>query len=118
MRKVVSQKKKAWLDLLSAKTDHRGQREDVLKVKLKVTENTDDEGHLLNEKNYMKKRWKNYYESDFARENRVADDDVTATEYMIDDGNESEVTVDEIIKAPKHMKVGKAAGYDRVHHLN
>ncbi|GBP50361.1 hypothetical protein EVAR_32606_1 [Eumeta japonica] len=32
-----------------------------------------------------------------------------AEKYMIDDGNESEIT-----KAQKRMKVGKAAGYDRV----
>ncbi|GBP63513.1 RWD domain-containing protein 1 [Eumeta japonica] len=41
-------------------------------------------------------------------------DNVTVTEYMIDDGNESEITIDEIMKALKCMKVGKAAGYDRV----
>ncbi|GBP43766.1 hypothetical protein EVAR_28941_1 [Eumeta japonica] len=33
---------------------------------------------------------------------------------MIDDGNESEITTDEIMKALKRMKVGKAVGYDRV----
>ncbi|GBP61784.1 hypothetical protein EVAR_96029_1 [Eumeta japonica] len=44
----------------------------------------------------------------------VADDNVTATEYMIDDGNESEMTIDEIVEALERMKVEKAAGYDRV----
>ncbi|GBP63058.1 hypothetical protein EVAR_87430_1 [Eumeta japonica] len=34
--------------------------------------------------------------------------------YMIDDGNKREITMDEIMKALKRMKVGKAAGYDRV----
>ncbi|GBP50136.1 hypothetical protein EVAR_42817_1 [Eumeta japonica] len=33
---------------------------------------------------------------------------------MIDDENESEITMDEIMKALKRMKIGKAAGYDRV----
>ncbi|GBP70209.1 hypothetical protein EVAR_7475_1 [Eumeta japonica] len=49
-----------------------------------------------------------------ALEDAVADDNVSATEYVIDEGNESEITMNEIIYALKHMKVGKAAGYDRV----
>ncbi|GBP52396.1 hypothetical protein EVAR_4679_1 [Eumeta japonica] len=53
-------------------------------------------------------------ESIFACGDTVADDNVTATEYMIDDGNESEITMDEIMKALKRTKVGKAAVYDRV----
>ncbi|GBP82686.1 hypothetical protein EVAR_27012_1 [Eumeta japonica] len=32
---------------------------------------------------------------------------------MIDDGNEREITMDDILKALKRMKVGKTAGYDR-----
>ncbi|GBP62353.1 hypothetical protein EVAR_42097_1 [Eumeta japonica] len=44
----------------------------------------------------------------------VADDNVTATEYTIDDGNESGITMDEIVKALKRRRIGKAAGYDRV----
>ncbi|GBP29378.1 hypothetical protein EVAR_22750_1 [Eumeta japonica] len=50
----------------------------------------------------------------FGCEDTVAKDNFTTTEYKIDDGNESEITMDEIMKALKHMKVGKAAGYDRV----
>ncbi|GBP70996.1 hypothetical protein EVAR_57763_1 [Eumeta japonica] len=42
------------------------------------------------------------------------DDNVNATKYMIDDENESEITMDEILKALKCTKVGKAPGYDRV----
>ncbi|GBP55009.1 hypothetical protein EVAR_34484_1 [Eumeta japonica] len=61
-----------------------------------------------------KERWKNHIESVFACEDTAEDDIVTATEYMIDDGNESEITMDESIKALKRMKVGKATGYDRV----
>ncbi|GBP31049.1 hypothetical protein EVAR_77344_1 [Eumeta japonica] len=34
----------------------------------------DDDGHLLNEENNVKGRWKNYFERLFAREDRVADD--------------------------------------------
>ncbi|GBP40273.1 Transposon TX1 uncharacterized 149 kDa protein [Eumeta japonica] len=74
----------------------------------------DDDGHLLKEENNVKERWKNYFENVFACEDTVADDDVTATEYMIDDRNESEITIDEIMKALKYLKVGQAAGYDRV----
>ncbi|GBP25037.1 hypothetical protein EVAR_19517_1 [Eumeta japonica] len=51
---------------------------------------------------------------EFWTEDTVVDDNATATEYMIDDGNESEITLYEIVKAIKHMKVEKAAGYDRV----
>ncbi|GBP35239.1 hypothetical protein EVAR_19459_1 [Eumeta japonica] len=59
-------------------------------------------------------RWKKYFESVFTCEDTVADDNVNATEYMIDDGNENEITIDEIMKAQKATKVGKAYGYDRV----
>ncbi|GBP11106.1 hypothetical protein EVAR_79765_1 [Eumeta japonica] len=44
----------------------------------------------------------------------VANDSVITTECTIDDGNESEITMDEIMKALKRMKVGKAAGCDKV----
>ncbi|GBO98692.1 hypothetical protein EVAR_103831_1 [Eumeta japonica] len=71
----------------------------------------DNDGQLLNKENNVKERWKNYFESVFACEDTVADSDVTATEYIIEDTNESEITMNEIIKAPTRMKVGKAAGY-------
>ncbi|GBP39899.1 hypothetical protein EVAR_83034_1 [Eumeta japonica] len=48
------------------------------------------------------------------RYSEFAVDNLTATEYMIDDGNESSITMDEIIKAIKHMNVRKSAGYDRI----
>ncbi|GBP55219.1 hypothetical protein EVAR_36802_1 [Eumeta japonica] len=73
-----------------------------------------DDGHLLNEENNVKESWKNYFDSVFAYEDTVADENIIATEYIIDDGNENEIVIDEIIKALKCMKVGKAAGYDRV----
>ncbi|GBP87514.1 hypothetical protein EVAR_86551_1 [Eumeta japonica] len=38
VRKVVSEKKKVWLDLLSEKTKHRVQRKDILKDKLQYAE--------------------------------------------------------------------------------
>ncbi|GBP40629.1 hypothetical protein EVAR_32671_1 [Eumeta japonica] len=44
----------------------------------------------------------------------VTDDNVTETENMIDDGNESQITVAEIMKTLGGIKVGKAAGCDRV----
>ncbi|GBP20598.1 hypothetical protein EVAR_93712_1 [Eumeta japonica] len=74
----------------------------------------DDNGHLLNEENNVKERWKNYFKSIFACEDTVVDDNITATEYMIVDGNESEITMDEIMKALKRMKVRKIAEYYRV----
>ncbi|GBP57380.1 hypothetical protein EVAR_27411_1 [Eumeta japonica] len=73
-----------------------------------------DDVHLLNEENNVKWRWKNYDESVFACENTVADDNVTATKYMIEGGNESEITMDEVMIALKCMKIGKAVRYDRV----
>ncbi|GBP15545.1 hypothetical protein EVAR_9320_1 [Eumeta japonica] len=73
----------------------------------------DDNGCLLNEEMHVKERWKIYFESVYACEDRVADDNVTAAEYMIDDGNESEITMDEILKALKRMKVRKTSGYDK-----
>ncbi|GBP55253.1 Transcriptional repressor CTCFL [Eumeta japonica] len=42
------------------------------------------------------------------------DDKITAIDYMIDDENENAIIMDEIMKALKHMKVGKVAGPDRV----
>ncbi|GBP71600.1 hypothetical protein EVAR_10813_1 [Eumeta japonica] len=74
----------------------------------------DDDRCLLNEENRTKERCENYFEGVFACEDTVADDSVTATEYMNDDGNEREITMNEIMKALKRMNVGKAAGYDRV----
>ncbi|GBP15357.1 hypothetical protein EVAR_80537_1 [Eumeta japonica] len=73
----------------------------------------DDDGHLLNKENNVNKRGKNYFESVFAYE-ETAHENVIATEYIIHEGNESEITMDEIMKALKRMKVGKAAGYDKV----
>ncbi|GBP35552.1 hypothetical protein EVAR_17413_1 [Eumeta japonica] len=38
VKKVVSEEKKAWLDSVSAKTNHREKRKDILKYKLKDAE--------------------------------------------------------------------------------
>ncbi|GBP39656.1 hypothetical protein EVAR_25480_1 [Eumeta japonica] len=84
--KVVDKKKKAWLDLLSTKANYRVQRKEILKDKLKYAENTCKD---------LKIRAKEF-----------ADYHVTATEYMIDDENESEITMDKIMKALKRMKGG------------
>ncbi|GBP34389.1 hypothetical protein EVAR_7442_1 [Eumeta japonica] len=67
----------------------------------------DDDGHLLNEENNLKERWKKLFKSVFAKEDSVVDDKVIASEYMIDDGNENEITMDKIMKAPKRMKIGE-----------
>ncbi|GBP68258.1 hypothetical protein EVAR_48624_1 [Eumeta japonica] len=64
---------------------------------------------VMNNESHVKERWKNYLESVFA-----CDDTVTETECMIDDGNEREITTDEIMKALKRMKVGKATRYNKV----
>ncbi|GBP14876.1 hypothetical protein EVAR_75457_1 [Eumeta japonica] len=81
MRKVVSENKKAWLDLLSLqRTTTECKEKNILKDKLKDGE--------------------------------ITDDNVTATEYMIHDENESEITMNEIMKVLKRMEVRKAAGYD------
>ncbi|GBP50110.1 hypothetical protein EVAR_17371_1 [Eumeta japonica] len=74
----------------------------------------DDNGHLLNEENNVKAHWMNNFESIFTCKDTVAYDKVITTECTIDDRNESEIMMDEIMKALKRMKVGKAAGYDRV----
>ncbi|GBP08001.1 hypothetical protein EVAR_78124_1 [Eumeta japonica] len=93
-------------------------RENRARVPL-CKEHTDTNGfkaggeHFLNKENNMKELWKNHFGSVLACEDTVADGNVTATEYMIDDGNESEITMDEILKALKRTKVGKAAGYGR-----
>ncbi|GBP34112.1 hypothetical protein EVAR_28246_1 [Eumeta japonica] len=64
--------------------------------------------------NIVKERWNNYFESIFPCKDTVADDYVTATENMIDDGKDSKITMDEIMRALKCMKFGRAARYDRV----
>ncbi|GBP79919.1 hypothetical protein EVAR_75291_1 [Eumeta japonica] len=70
----------------------------------------------LNEENNLKERWKNYFKNILECEYTVADDNVTATEYsyMHDDGNDREIMTDQIMKELKRIRVGKAAGYDRV----
>ncbi|GBP77760.1 hypothetical protein EVAR_98453_1 [Eumeta japonica] len=59
-----------------------------------------------------KKSARRIFSKAFTCECTVTDDNVTATEYMINDGNESKITMDEIMKALKPMTVGKAVGYD------
>ncbi|GBP47533.1 hypothetical protein EVAR_30623_1 [Eumeta japonica] len=68
-----------------------------------------DNRSLFNEESHVKEHWKNYFETVFACKVTVADDNVTATKYMTDDGNESEITMDEIMKALKRVKGGRAA---------
>ncbi|GBP24488.1 Protein rogdi [Eumeta japonica] len=43
----------------------------------------------------------------------VADENVPTTEYMITDEIKNEITMHDIMKVLKYMKIGKAAGYDR-----
>ncbi|GBP84083.1 hypothetical protein EVAR_68785_1 [Eumeta japonica] len=53
-RNVVSEKKKAWLELLSAKDNHRIQRNDVLKDKLNDAERTHKDAKMR-AKEYVKR---------------------------------------------------------------
>ncbi|GBP53546.1 Transposon TX1 uncharacterized 149 kDa protein [Eumeta japonica] len=55
-----------------------------------------------------------FQDQNIKREDTVVDDIITATAYMIDDRNQSEIMMDEIMKALKRMKVGKTTGYDKV----
>ncbi|GBP33006.1 hypothetical protein EVAR_82844_1 [Eumeta japonica] len=48
------------------------------------------------------------------RSSSIADDNVAATECEMDDGNESEITMDKIMKALKQIKLGKTADFDRL----
>ncbi|GBP88135.1 Zinc finger SWIM domain-containing protein 8 [Eumeta japonica] len=56
-----------------------------------------------NKENSCEERWKNYFGSVFACEDLFADENVTATEYMIDHGNE--IMMDEIMKTLECLKV-------------
>ncbi|GBP40274.1 hypothetical protein EVAR_83964_1 [Eumeta japonica] len=55
VRKVVSEKKKVWLDLLSAKTNYRAQRKGILKDMLKDAESTYKDAKTR-AKEYVKRR--------------------------------------------------------------
>ncbi|KAJ2945399.1 hypothetical protein O0L34_g204 [Tuta absoluta] len=69
------------------------------------------DGSVINGEECVLKRWKQYFESLFEKED-LAQEITTAEVDEIE--NESEFGMDEIVKALKSMKSGKAAGYDRV----
>ncbi|GBP61990.1 Oxysterol-binding protein-related protein 9 [Eumeta japonica] len=115
------EKAKAQTILDHSNANHRVQRNNILKDKPKDAESTYKDAKI-NAKEYVKRRKneiKERYDRRFflgvsAFEDTLADDNVTATEYMIDDGNKCEITMNEIMNGLKRIKVGKAAGYDRV----
>ncbi|KAI5640813.1 reverse transcriptase (RNA-dependent DNA polymerase) domain-containing protein [Phthorimaea operculella] len=69
------------------------------------------DGSVIKGEECVLKRWKEYFESLFEKEDLVQE--ITIPE-VNDIENESEIEMDEIVKALKSMKSGKAAGYDRV----
>ncbi|KAI5644408.1 reverse transcriptase (RNA-dependent DNA polymerase) domain-containing protein [Phthorimaea operculella] len=69
------------------------------------------DGSVIKGEECVLKRWKEYFESLFEKEDLVQE--ITIPE-VNDIENESEIEMDEIVKALKSMKYGKAAGYDRV----
>ncbi|KAJ2941451.1 hypothetical protein O0L34_g3669 [Tuta absoluta] len=69
------------------------------------------DGSVIKGEECVLKRWKEYFESLFEKED-LAQEITTAEVDEIE--NESEIEMDEIVKALKSMKSGKAAGYDRV----
>ncbi|KAI5639977.1 reverse transcriptase (RNA-dependent DNA polymerase) domain-containing protein [Phthorimaea operculella] len=69
------------------------------------------DGSVIKGEECVLKRWKEYFESLFEKEDLVQE--ITILE-VNDIENESEIEMDEIVKALKSMKYGKAAGYDRV----
>ncbi|KAI5644400.1 reverse transcriptase (RNA-dependent DNA polymerase) domain-containing protein [Phthorimaea operculella] len=69
------------------------------------------DGSIIRGEECVLKRWKEYFESLFEKEDIAQE---IPTEEMNEIVNESEIEMDEIVKALKSMKSGKAAGYDRV----
>ncbi|KAI5644595.1 reverse transcriptase (RNA-dependent DNA polymerase) domain-containing protein [Phthorimaea operculella] len=69
------------------------------------------DGSVIKGEECVLKRWKEHFESLFEKEDLVQE--ITIPE-VNDIENESEIEMDEIVKALKSMKSGKAAGYDRV----
>ncbi|CAK1594622.1 unnamed protein product, partial [Parnassius mnemosyne] len=71
----------------------------------------DENGCMLNDEVSNLKRWKEYFESVFKSEESSGISEIKIPE-EVERGRE--ISVDEIMKAMKSMKAGKAAGYDRV----
>ncbi|XP_063543201.1 uncharacterized protein LOC134751686 [Cydia strobilella] len=74
----------------------------------------DKNGRLVNEEECILERWKEYFESLFDKEE--ASTSISELNESIENVSENEdsISMDEIVKALKGMKSGKAAGYDRV----
>ncbi|KAI5639199.1 reverse transcriptase (RNA-dependent DNA polymerase) domain-containing protein [Phthorimaea operculella] len=69
------------------------------------------DGSIIKGEECVLKRWKEYFESLFEKEDLVEEMTIQEVE---DREIDSEIDMDEIVKALKSMKSGKAAGYDRV----
>ncbi|CAG4976084.1 unnamed protein product [Parnassius apollo] len=72
----------------------------------------DENGCILNDEVSNLNRWKEYFESVFMSEESYELNELEKLEKEVERG--MEISVDEIMKAMKSMKAGKAAGYDRV----
>ncbi|CAK1602027.1 unnamed protein product [Parnassius mnemosyne] len=71
------------------------------------------DGSIIKGEEYVLKRWKEYFESLFEREEVQVQHLPPSTETNIS-VDEYEISMDEIVKALKSMRLGKAAGYDRI----
>jgi exonuclease III len=79
------------------------------KMKSSISVIRNAKGELLNEERLLLERWKGYFESLFEKEEM----DEKRTDES-ERNAEGEISFDEVMKAMKGMKVGKAGGYDKV----
>ncbi|CAK1594698.1 unnamed protein product [Parnassius mnemosyne] len=71
----------------------------------------DQNGCILNDEVLSLRRWKEYFESVFMSDETF---DLNEIEIPKEEEIDRDISIDEIMKAMKNMKAGKAAGYDRV----
>ncbi|CAK1596230.1 unnamed protein product, partial [Parnassius mnemosyne] len=71
----------------------------------------DQNGCILNDEVLSLRRWKEYFESVFMSDETF---ELNEIEIPKEEEIDRDISIDEIMKAMKSMKAGKAAGYDRV----
>ncbi|CAK1597415.1 unnamed protein product [Parnassius mnemosyne] len=71
----------------------------------------DQNGCILNDEVLSLRRWKEYFESVFMSDETI---ELNEIEIPKEEEIDRDISIDEIMKAMKSMKAGKAAGYDRV----
>ncbi|KAI5635653.1 reverse transcriptase (RNA-dependent DNA polymerase) domain-containing protein [Phthorimaea operculella] len=98
VQEVVQKKKKAWT------TRGKTAQSELSRIR-------SQDGSIIKGEECVLKRWKEYFESLFEKEDLVEEMTIQEVE---DREIDSEIDMDEIVKALKSMKSGKAAGYDRV----